>query len=703
LLSWVVSLFLLGLSLVSPLAAPAPAAEAAPALAPAAASVGAGALAVTITHFSPAIPGPNSTLKVRGAVTNTSAAPVTQVRVALRISPTPLYTRSEIDAVLSGNTSREGIRIESTLIELTGELTPGDAAEFSFKLPVAALHLPRPGVYVTGVEALADSGSGVIRQALQRTFLPWWPPKTTAEPVGLTLLWPITGPPERDAKGIYLNEDLAVQMSATGRLSSLVEAGAEHPGLLTWVIDPQVTQAAEDMSHGYTVYVDPAAGTTAPGARVVEARQWFAEVVKAVAADGSHTVTNLYADPDVDAAREGHALGNLLSQRAAAARQLTDTLGTPLPTTLVTPPGGNAAEATLASLAKAGISGLALSATAMPPTTNANFTPSGSAVVPTSAGDLPALLLDPGLSAALAMPAQTQWDAIAMRQRVLAETEVTALELPNSARILSASPAADWSPSESVVRSLLAATEDAPWITPISAAAVLASPDTSVPRTHLALTADQVSAQLPASHVDLVRDNQKSVTQYRAMVTDPDSVPLAFQQAPSRELSAYFRTRPSNRATLAVIVDRQVNAAANSVRVVSSGAITISGESGTIPITVSNMGPEEVTVGLELTSNPPQLFTAEPVEPFDIDSRRRTSVEVKAQVAGSANIPVEIQLVSADGKAIGRPTILIVRSAAYARAARLIVQLSLAVLVLAVLVHGIRRVRRATRKKPGGS
>ena len=132
---------------------------------------------------------------------------------------------------------------------------------------------------------------------------------------------------------------------------------------------------------------------------------------------------------------------------------------------------------------------------------------------------------------------------------------------------------------------------------------------------------------------------------------------------------------------------------------VSSGSITVSGASGTIPITIENAGPTEVTVGLELSSTPSQLFSAEPVEPFTIAPERRTSVEVTAQVAAAGPIPVTIQLLTAQGDAFGEPGLLVVESAAYANAARVLVQVALGALLLAVVVHGVRRARRRRRSQ----
>ena len=183
------------------------------------------------------------------------------------------------------------------------------------------------------------------------------------------------------------------------------------------------------------------------------------------------------------------------------------------------------------------------------------------------------------------------------------------------------------------------------------------------------------------------------------MVSDPAVIPEVTRTAPTRQLGAWFRAHPEARTELTDLVDDQVGGLIGSVRVVSSGSITVSGASGTIPITIENAGPTEVTVGLELSATPSQLFSADPVEPFTIAPERRTSVEVTAQVAAAGPIPVTIQLVTDEGDAFGEPGLLVVESAAYANAARVLVQVALAALVLAVVVHGVRRARRRRRAR----
>jgi hypothetical protein len=340
-----------------------------------------------------------------------------------------------------------------------------------------------------------------------------------------------------------------------------------------------------------------------------------------------------------------------------------------------------------------------LSDQAVPQVVPTYFTPSGNVLLPTAEGDLRALLADSGLSQTLALPMGTPAEQTAVRQALLAQTLVTAMELPETQRLVVTGPDPAWDPPAGAAQMVVTALTGAPWVSATSLAAALAREPSSLARTLVAPTPEQEAQELPAAHVDQVRDQYRGLKQYAGVVTDPDVISEVTRTAPTRQLGAWFRTHPEARADLTALVDAQVNALTDSVRVVSSGSITVSGASGTIPITIENAGPTEVTVGLELSATPSQLFSADPVEPFTIAPGRRTSVEVTAQVAAAGPIPVTIQLVTAQGDAFGEPGLLVVESAAYANAARVLVQVALGALLLAVVVHGVRRARRRRRAR----
>ena len=653
--------------------------------------VGAGALAIRISRFEPDIPEAGDTLRVSGTITNISDAPVDDVSAVLRVSPTALPSRGEVPEVLSGAGAREGYAVPGSATEVTDQLAAGEVLPFTVEAPIDDLGLTGPGVYVTGAEALGSTGGSVQRQDLDRSFLPWWPEGTTARPLLLTTLWPLTTPPLRDAEGVLLSEAPAVEMSPSGRLWTLLEVAADEPGAVSIVLDPDAVAAAAQMSDGYQVRQG---ATTVPGARDSEVARWLESVKDAATDPRADVVAMLSGQPDLVAARRGKLLGTVLGQRPIIDAQTAQALGRPLPAELAVLPGGASDARTLAGLASAAVGAAVLSDASLGLTTATYFTPSGAVLLPTAEGDLPVLVTDSGLSAALAMPMRTEAEQTAARQRLLAETLVATLELPETQRLLVAAPEAGWAPPTEAARMVVEVATGTPWLIPTTIGEALSREPSTLERTLADYGPEQVDQELDARDVAEVRTQFRGLAEYRGILTDSDDLSTTARTAPNRGLAAWFRSHPDVHASFLDDVGGQVDQALDSVTVVSSGSVTVSGTSGTIPVTVENLGSVPVTVGLTLSSTPPQLFVAEPLEPFRIDPQRRASVEVVAQVAAAGPIPVTIQITTEQGASFGTPGRITVQSSAYANAARILVRVALAALLLAVVVHGVRRARR---------
>ena len=164
---------------------------------------------------------------------------------------------------------------------------------------------------------------------MDRTFLPWWPTDTAVEPLLLTTLWPLTGAPLRDAEGVLLTEDAAVQMSPAGRLSRLLDAGAADPGSVSLVVDPEALQSAADLADGYQVRRPD--GSVEPGTRRREVADWLDSLTAALSAPGADASGSLYAWPDIDAARRGKVLSTALRQRPRIDEATREILGAAAP------------------------------------------------------------------------------------------------------------------------------------------------------------------------------------------------------------------------------------------------------------------------------------------------------------------------------------------------------------------------------------
>jgi hypothetical protein len=435
------------------------------------------------------------------------------------------------------------------------------------------------------------------------------------------------------------------------------------------------------------------------GTRAAEVAAWLAQLQEAAADPAAKVISTLYAMPDLVAARRGRLVGTLLRQQPAIDASTRAALGRAVPSDYALLADGVSDAGTMSRLARGEVRAAVLSDEGVIQTDPTYFTPSGNVLLSTESGDLPVLVTDSGLDAALSMPLADESDRTAARQRLLAETLVTITELPETPRLLVAATDPAWSPPAAGALMIAEVLAGTPWIQPTSVAAALAREPSSVPRELAGYTDEMMARELSRQHVGQVAEQFQAVGEYTAVLSDPADLPAAAGTAPSRGMASWFRADPVAGARLADTVSTELAAALASVRIVSSGSISVSGASGTIPVTVENLGTAQVTVGLTMSSDPPQLFTADAIEPFPIDPGQRTSLEVRAQVAAAGPIPVTVQLTTASGQAFGRPVELTVQSSAYANAARILVRGALVALGLAVVVHGVRRARRMRRAR----
>lgn len=271
-----------------------------------------GYLTVRLDSVSPDVVTSSSepTVTVTATVTNVGDRPVRDVMARLEHSSavtTSAGLRTTLDA--GGQFAPIG-----NFTPVADELIRGQAGSFRFSVPVrSALGIDSPGVYplaitvdgvpedsvasrldetrfllpVTGVPRDSSSDGGTADDAV--------PPDTT-KPVGVTVLWPLADKP-RLAPGVpggtnpvrLMNDDLAVSLSAGGRLDTLLGAAefATSPGAidpaagldraLCLAVDPDLLVTVNAMTAGYVAADAPnGLGTAAhPGTGQAAASAWL--------------------------------------------------------------------------------------------------------------------------------------------------------------------------------------------------------------------------------------------------------------------------------------------------------------------------------------------------------------------------------------------------------------------------------------------
>lgn len=262
-------------------------------------------LAVRLDSVSPDTVTTSSdpTVTVTATVTNVGDRPVRDIVARLergeRVSAssglrTALDSRGEFEAV-------------GEFITVAAELGRGQALGVTLSVPIRSgsqpsLGIEEPGIYplMVNVNGTPDYGEparlDAARFLLPVTGVPSAPagdgdaslagvtaPDTT-KPVGVTMLWPLADRP-RLAPGVpggttpvrLMNDDLAVSLTAGGRLEALLAAaefatspGAIDPesgvgGALCLAVDPDLLVTVNAMTGGYVVVDGPGGGATGDG------------------------------------------------------------------------------------------------------------------------------------------------------------------------------------------------------------------------------------------------------------------------------------------------------------------------------------------------------------------------------------------------------------------------------------------------------
>ncbi|MCP1388459.1 hypothetical protein M5J20_09735 [Corynebacterium sp. TA-R-1] len=266
--------------------------------------------------------------------------------------------------------------------ELSTQLNPGEAVEFTLDITPETLPLPGTAAYPLLLQ-LTDSEGRTLDT--ERFHLAVHPDGTVlpegARPGGLTALYPIstpvdilpgeTGEAPEDPQLVLASEHLAEELAPGGRLDQLVDtylAATENPevGLATCAaLDPALIDVADRMTRGYIVaeerapaveepkrlrdsWGDDTMSRGTPGTGAADAARWL-DKVRDIADDGC-TVALPWANADLNAVAR---TGDPWLMREAIERgpfTLGRVLGTTGTLNTVVPGTGYVAEDTLGAL-----------------------------------------------------------------------------------------------------------------------------------------------------------------------------------------------------------------------------------------------------------------------------------------------------------------------------------------------------------------
>ena len=680
-------------SLGSGIAAPAGPAAAIPR-----AQDGLSPVSVALTAMTPRQPGPLDTLTISGEVTNTSTSPVARVAVRLRLSPTPVRSRSELTEIQLGTAGRTGIAVDSTRTDVVESLEPGQSAAFTVSVPMPDLDLPdtEAHVLVLGIESLgdvADDGLGTIQTGLTRTFLTWFPEGAAVAPTHVVWLFPLTSAPSRAGNGLFLDDHLATEIGPSGRLSRILDAADAAPEAITWVIDPALLSSLLAMANGYSIRTPT--GATVPGEGVLPAAAWL-DRLRGLTATAEVTAS-YYGDPDVVALHRAALDVDIARASTTANLVPSRTLNQKVSGGLVWPAGGRIDEGTLDVVRASGASVVVLSADTLPAAPAITYPPSGSVDLATGGAPLRAAAFDPALSTLVvardgALSTRATADPIVRQQIALAELAMITLERPSESRTIVIAPSTRWSADPTVAPALLAALAASPWLVPTRLSALMAEPASTIPRSRTEYSPADLESELPAAYLDEVRRMRAQLAALQSVA--PDSATASTGElgvALTRAESSAWREEIAVGRRVVTSVGTQIAGQASLVRILSHAPVTLPGDSGVIPITVANDLSRPARVGVRLVGTPRVRFESADIPAVLLAPGQKITLEVAARVIGTGPVAVDIQLLTPEGASFGEPVRTEVRSAAYARAAQWVVGGLFGILVVLIGINFVRR------------
>ncbi|GAB2734129.1 DUF6049 family protein [Streptomyces bullii] len=676
------------------------------------ASSASGPVAVAVDSLTPSAPTEGDTVTVSGTVTNNGKQTVTDAHVGLRVGPR-LSTRSAIDTIAKDSDDLQGAtgsEIAGKYAEKFPKLSPGVAEPFSISVPADELDLGQNGVYQLAVALSGQTSAQPWEQTLgvQRTFLPWQP-ETADTKTKTTFLWPLvssvhmtaeTGSNEQQTP-VFLNDDLAKEISPGGRLDQMVSLGKDLD--ITWVIDPDLLASVDAMTKSYRVRTG---NDTTAGQDQKVAMRWLAELQRAVA--GEEVVALPFSDPDLASlAHNGTSVTGSLShfkEATDAAAKTVDTVLHVKPNTDFAWPVNGAIDPSIVKVAtSAGADKVIARSDSLQETGGLPYTPSAARPI---GGGTTAVVADARLSTAFQGDLTRASASTLAVQRFLAQSLTLGLQTDKQRSVVVAPQRMPSVSQAEAMAEALTALQDGTWSESQElSAAAKAKPDpgatTKVPSAS-SYPASLRGQELKRPAFDQIAKTQGKLDNFKVILSDESRVVTPFGRAMNREMSTSWRGRAAAATGYRDGVESYLDGLADSVKLIEKSETKLSGRSATIPVTVQNnlvQGVDHLVLRLSST-NPTRLK----IGGADYEEQRVTvsgghSQSVKFTTSANANgrATVVAQLYTEDGRKYGDEVTFDVRVTEITATVMLVIGGGVLLLVLAGFRMYTQRKRAAAR------
>ncbi|MEU8590558.1 DUF6049 family protein [Streptomyces sp. NPDC048664] len=676
---------------------------------------GSSTVSVSLDSLTPSAPTASDTLTVSGTVTNNGKQAVTGAHVGLRVSPTPMSSRSAIDRAAQRTgyqPGTDGTELGGKYVEEFDKLAAGASQTFSISVPVKDLDLGDDGVYQLGVSLSGQTAAQPYPQVLgiQRTFLPWQPDDASTK-TKTTYLWPLISRvhmtaetlPNQQQTPVFQSDDLAKEIAPGGRLSQLLSLGKNLD--VTWVIDPDLLASVDSMASGYSVKGDGDSVTT--GKNQAVAKQWLGELEKAV--QNKEVVALPFGDPDLASlAHNGKNVTGSLGHLKDATDVASSTVETILhvkPDTDFAWPVNGAIDPSIVKVATSAGADKVIARSDSLRDDRLSYNPT--AARPIGSGTT-AMVADDGLSTAFQDDMTSASRSTLAVQEFLAQSLMVDLQEPGKERSIVVAP--QRMPSASQAASMaeaLTELQGSHWSQPgdlSDAAKAAPDPDaaTSVPSTSR-YPSSLRREELPQSAFQQIEDTQDKLDGFKVILNERARVVTPFGRAIDRAMSTSWRGHPNGAAAFRQGVTSYLGLLTSQVHLIKKSETKLSGRSATIPVTVQNNLMQGVDhLVLRLTSQQPTRLKVGNgpyyEQPITVSGGHSQSVKFTTTANANGRASVVAQLFTEDGQPYGTPVTFDVNVTQITPTVMLVIAGGVLLLVLAGFRMYTQRKRVAARQ-----
>ncbi|MEP7020828.1 MAG: DUF6049 family protein, partial [Pseudonocardiales bacterium] len=498
---------------------------------------------------------------------------------------------------------------------------------------------------------------------------------------------------------VFTDDKLAALVDG-GRLDRVLHVieTAGRQVAMTLVIDPELIDELAVMSAGpYTYEVD---GKPVDGTGTAAATKWLARLRAALAANPKLEVDfTPPADPDIESLTRNGLAWNADLSEAANTRVTAALGGYPVSTMVAWPADGVLSADTLSTVVHQGARSVILSDDALRGVTR-DSTRNALASLQTPAGPVLAAITSSNIQRFVAPVLSVGGTGLADLPKLVSELAVRAVQDGTKSHYVAIVAPRRIDPSETAVQALR---DTARVFWSSSLALNAARPPAVEPADHGLLVAPAPSAAtLPAQTIRAALDLTRVVPALSTMLNSSDadtllgSLPAAVQRAESNG----WRSDPRAAVGFAARLSKRIDAIESGVHILkpSSGTYTLASRNSPLPVTIKNDLNVAVSVRVRVVSaNGLPGFSADDPGVLTIAAGASLPLHLPTHVERTGRFVVQATLYTPNGAVqLGAAVRLSVHSTALGTIGVIITISAAAVLVLALLIRLIRRLRNPT-------